>query len=225
MHWVAPRRLCSSSPVRELLPSWVRIIHTHCRLKRIIPLSGLSVILVCVYLCVRLMTSDPIPPPPLYLDTSLDIFDLLKRWNDTSRPFLEKDAPVLHLPPVCLPLPIPRYCSKAAEHKEPVVECESRTPRKLTPFEEKGNHIMFTLRTTAKLHSKRLPLLFQTWLTTVNRSNVFIVTDRNDEVLQHWSAEAGVYAHMGIVNPWCACAARVTCVCVCVCVCVSVPPG
>ncbi len=56
-----------------------------------------------------------------------------------------------------------------------------RTP---TPEESKGNSIMLTLRTIKKYHSKRLPLLFSTWLSKVNRSNVFVVTDEKDATWQ-----------------------------------------
>ena len=60
-----------------------------------------------------------------------------------------------------------------------------------TDFQKTGNHILFTVRTTASLHSQRLPLLFQTWLSAVNRSNVVLVTDGQDRVLQFRAQEAG----------------------------------
>ena len=60
-----------------------------------------------------------------------------------------------------------------------------------TDFQKTGNHILFTVRTTATLHSQRLPLLFQTWLSAVNRSNVVLVTDGQDRVLQFRAQEAG----------------------------------
>ena len=78
------------------------------------------------------------------------------------------------------------------------VEC-SKQVRALTPSEKNGNHILFTIRTTASFHSKRLPVLFQTWLATVNRSNVVIVTDGHDPVLQYRAEEAGtccVHVHI-----------------------------
>ena len=60
-----------------------------------------------------------------------------------------------------------------------------------TDFQKTGNHIQFTVRTTASLHSQRLPLLFQTWLSAVNRSSVVLVTDGQDRVLQFRAQEAG----------------------------------
>ena len=60
-----------------------------------------------------------------------------------------------------------------------------------TDFQKTGNHILFTVRTTASLHSQRLPLLFQTWLSAVNRSNVVLVTDGQDRILQFRAQEAG----------------------------------
>lgn len=54
-------------------------------------------------------------------------------------------------------------------------------PRLLTPFEAAGNDIMFTVRTTKPFHDKRLPLLFETWMTRANHSNIFIVTDGEDK--------------------------------------------
>ena len=58
------------------------------------------------------------------------------------------------------------------------------TPRPLTESEQAGNNILFTLRTTVKFHKTRLPVLFDTWLTKVNRSNVFLVTDGEDKGLK-----------------------------------------
>ena len=39
-------------------------------------------------------------------------------------------------------------------------------------------------RTTVSNHRTRLPLLFDTWLTKVNTSQVFLVTDGEDPVLR-----------------------------------------
>ena len=72
------------------------------------------------------------------------------------------------------------------------MECHKGPPRELTPFEREGNHILFTIRTTVSLHSERLPILFLTWLTNVNRSNVVIVTDAVDPILQYRTSEAGI---------------------------------
>ena len=70
-------------------------------------------------------------------------------------------------------------------------ECYVDESSEPTDFQKTGNHILFTVRTTASLHSQRLPLLFQTWLSAVNRSNVVLVTDGQDRVLQFRAQEAG----------------------------------
>ncbi len=74
---------------------------------------------------------------------------------------------------------------------EPLVETDGTlTPRPLTANEQAGNNILFTLRTTRKFHEKRLPVLFDTWLTTVNTSNVFLVTDGGED--KKWKGRAGM---------------------------------
>lgn len=84
------------------------------------------------------------------------------------------------------------YSSSEAEDNEPLVEKYSLESRKLTPFEEAGNNILFTLRTTQKEHNKRLPLLMETWISKVNRSNIFLVTDGSDSVWQEKTGNAGM---------------------------------
>ena len=74
---------------------------------------------------------------------------------------------------------------------EPLVECLKRPARNLTRAEESGDDILFSLRTTVKLHKKRLPVLFKTWLSTVNLSNVFLVTDGKDANLEREIASTG----------------------------------
>ena len=89
---------------------------------------------------------------------------------------LQNNAAVLHL-------------SKRRFNVEPLVETDDTlTPRPLTANEQAGNNILFTLRTTMKFHQQRLPVLFDTWLTTVNTSNVFLVTDGEDT---KWKGRAG----------------------------------
>ena len=41
-----------------------------------------------------------------------------------------------------------------------------------------GNNIMIVIRTAAAFHKTRLAIIYETWLTTVNKSNVFIETDK-----------------------------------------------
>ena len=47
-------------------------------------------------------------------------------------------------------------------------------------------------RTTVSNHRKRLPLLFDTWLTKVNTSQVFLVTDGDDPFTRLWTSVKGV---------------------------------
>ena len=73
-----------------------------------------------------------------------------------------------------------------------LIEKAQRPPRTLSDFESGGNNIMITIRTTRKFHQKRLPYLFDTWLNKVNGSNVFLVTDEEDEEYQEKSKELGL---------------------------------
>ena len=75
---------------------------------------------------------------------------------------------------------------------EPLVECLKRPARNHTRAEESGDDILFSLRTTVKFHKKRLPVLFKTWLSTVNLSNVFLVTDGKDANLEQEIASTGI---------------------------------
>ena len=75
---------------------------------------------------------------------------------------------------------------------EPLVECLKRPARNLSRAEESGDDILFSLRTTVKFHKKRLPVLFKTWLSTVNLSNVFLVTDGKDANLEQEIASTGI---------------------------------
>lgn len=53
--------------------------------------------------------------------------------------------------------------------------------------------VLFTLRTTASYHHKRLPLLFDTWLSGVRSANrkVVIITDARDEVTERTAYDLG----------------------------------
>ena len=75
---------------------------------------------------------------------------------------------------------------------EPLVECLKRPARNLSRAEESGDDILFSLRTTVNFHKKRLPVLFKTWLSTVNLSNVFLVTDGKDANLEQEIASTGI---------------------------------
>ena len=67
---------------------------------------------------------------------------------------------------------------------EELIENSNLPVRTLSDNEKAGNNIMITIRTTKKFHQKRLPILYDTWLTVVNGSNVFLVTDGEDDEYQ-----------------------------------------
>ena len=68
---------------------------------------------------------------------------------------------------------------------EVLVENDSSlVSRELSRDEAVGNNILLTLRTIQKYHNDRLPLLFDTWLSKVNKSNVFLMTDGKDSTWQ-----------------------------------------
>jgi fringe protein len=48
-------------------------------------------------------------------------------------------------------------------------------------------------RTTVSNHRKRLPLLFETWLTKVNTSQVVLVTDGDDPFTRLWTSVKGMH--------------------------------
>ena len=74
---------------------------------------------------------------------------------------------------------------------EEIIEKAQRPSRTLSDFESGGNNIMITIRTTRKFHQKRLPYMYDTWLNKVNGSNVFLVTDAEDEEYQERSKKLG----------------------------------
>ena len=78
--------------------------------------------------------------------------------------------------------------------KEPLLEKSNLPARTLIDNEKAGNNIMITIRTTKKFHQKRLPMLYDTWLTVVNGSNVFLVTDGEDDEYQEKSKKLGKYS-------------------------------
>ena len=78
------------------------------------------------------------------------------------------------------------------EVTEPLVECGERQVRELTEEEKSGQNIMFTLRTTLDYHDKRLPVLFETWLSTVDPRTVFLVTDGEDTELDDNTENIGM---------------------------------
>ena len=92
------------------------------------------------------------------------------------------------------------FCKEVAE---PLVECGERQVRELTEEEKLGQNIMFTLRTTLDYHDKRLPVLFETWLSTVDPRTVFLVTDGEDTELDDNTENIG----MGNLITICMCVA------------------
>ena len=69
------------------------------------------------------------------------------------------------------------------------------------PILESGVHSSRTIvyqlfllhRTTVASHRKRLPLLFDTWITKVNSSQVFLITDGPDPFTRLWTSVKGMY--------------------------------
>lgn len=84
------------------------------------------------------------------------------------------------------------YANQMIDPEVLVENDSSLVPRALSPFQAAGNNVMLTLRTIKDYHSKRLPLLFSTWLTKVNRSNVFLMTDGLDLVWQNRVWKSGM---------------------------------
>ena len=76
---------------------------------------------------------------------------------------------------------------------EEIIENSNLPVRVLSNNEKAGNNIMITIRTTKKFHQKRLPILYDTWLTVVNGSNVFLVTDGEDDEYREKSKKLGKY--------------------------------
>ena len=76
---------------------------------------------------------------------------------------------------------------------EELIENSNLSVRVLSNNEKAGNNIMITIRTTKKFHQKRLPILYDTWLTVVNGSNVFLVTDGEDDEYQEKSKKLSKY--------------------------------
>ena len=79
---------------------------------------------------------------------------------------------------------------------EELIENSNLSVRVLSNNEKAGNNIMITIRTTKKFHQKRLPILYDTWLTVVNGSNVFLVTDGEDDEYQEKSKKLGKYINL-----------------------------
>jgi hypothetical protein len=76
---------------------------------------------------------------------------------------------------------------------EILVENMNTAKRNLTQFELAGNNIMMVIRTGLIYHKTRLPSIYDTWLTTVNRSNVFIETDKLDKEYQEKNKILGIH--------------------------------
>ncbi len=79
----------------------------------------------------------------------------------------------------------------------------ARPQRPLSPFEEDGGNVLLTIRTTVSLHKKRLPLLMETWLTQVNCSRIYLVTDGGDPEIETEAQALGKFmlcARVGTLN-------------------------
>ena len=75
--------------------------------------------------------------------------------------------------------------------KEVLAESSGRSPRALTLFEQAGNDVMIAIKSTLAYHRTRFQLLLDTWLSMVNASNVFLVTDGNDEEYEDKAKKIG----------------------------------
>ena len=95
------------------------------------------------------------------------------------------DIPTLLTPTMCKYY----FCSEPEE----LIENSNLPARILSHTERAGDNIMITIRTTKKFHQKRLPILYDTWLTVVNGSNVFLVTDGEDDEYREKSKKLGKY--------------------------------
>ena len=74
---------------------------------------------------------------------------------------------------------------------EVFVENDTRPERLLTAFERGGGNIMLTLRTTLSYHSRRMPVIIDTWMSQINDTRVYIVTDGRDAGLMETAKRMG----------------------------------
>jgi hypothetical protein len=78
-------------------------------------------------------------------------------------------------------------------HKEILVEdVRTSIKRSLSDFELAGSNIILTVKTTRRFHASRLPLMLDTWLTTVNASNTYIITDDKDKIHEDKCKHLGI---------------------------------
>ena len=85
---------------------------------------------------------------------------------------------------------VKEFCDQSGE---PLLECMDKPMRKLSPHEEQGRNIMFTLRTTKDYHDTRLGILFETWVTTLYPESLFVVTDDEDTELEEQLEGVGMH--------------------------------
>ena len=84
-----------------------------------------------------------------------------------------------------------RYYKKYWTGNETLAETSGRIPRTLTPSEKAGNDVMITIKTTRDYHRTRIQLLLDTWISVVNASNLFLVTDEYDQEYERKAKEIG----------------------------------
>ena len=77
--------------------------------------------------------------------------------------------------------------------KEAFAETSGRIPRTLTAYEQVGNNVMITIKTTLAYHNTRVQLLLDTWISLVNASNIFLVTDGNDQEYENKAIDIGKF--------------------------------
>ena len=62
------------------------------------------------------------------------------------------------------------------------------------------HNILFSIRTTKRYHSVRMGLLLNTWMSRLNATNFFIVTDDSDPQLEEKAKSRGMYANVGNID-------------------------
>ena len=95
---------------------------------------------------------------------------------------------------------VTKFYKRYWKGEEPIIEKAGRTPRTLTPFEQSGNNIMITIKTTQSYHTKRVQVLLDTWISAVNASNVFLVTDGDDEEYEKKARDIGKIASIYTIS-------------------------
>ena len=119
-------------------------------------------------------------------------------WHSLKIPGLKRGESVhdhvAHIQSLGKSIGLEKYVQEfCAQSGEPLLECMDKPMRKLSPYEEQGRNIMFTLRTTKDYHETRLGTLFETWVTTLYPESLFVVTDDEDTELEEQLEGVGMH--------------------------------